>query len=58
MEFCIVAMFRDKDGTMQISSVYGPFSSKTAAEIIKDDMEFPSPEWAYIKPIHFPVKHE
>jgi len=48
-----ISMFRNSltNNEMTIGSVYGPYPSKAAAIAAKDALDFPHPEWVYVKPL-------
>lgn len=47
--------FTPGDGRQrEVGAVYGPFASKEAAEQARDEMEFPNPEYVFVRCIHVP----
>lgn len=52
MQYVLVSTFRNADGTFSVGGTFGPFQSGEDAEIEKRVMNFPSPEWVYVRPLH------
>lgn len=57
MQYVLVNTFMDyrtgtNDYMREVSAVYGPYPTREAALNARDEMDFPHPEYVFVRPIN------